>query len=423
MYRILINAYAVSPAFGSEPGMGWNWIIHLAKYCKLYVITESEWQGHVEPVLKNSPYRNNIRFYYHPISESARKMSRRQDDWRFYYYYNRWQKKTLELAREIITEHPIDAIHQLNMIGYREPGYLWMVKNVPYVWGPIGGVEQFPTAYLDCPELAIRMKIYAKNFINGLQSRYHLRVQRAISHADAVIAATSGTEAWLRGKRHDHVYCINETGCGSSTDCIHVLRNEKKETFDLVWAGRFYFRKQLGLALQTIALLKDLPEIKLHILGNADPSTDKRYMKMAESLDIQDKCIWYGDVDIGKVHETMAKSDLFFFTSVMDATSTVVLEAIQNHLPIICHDTCGFGPLIDDTVGRKIAVSNPSQSAQDFAKVIRHFFFNRKELFRLSANCEKKHQELSWDSKAQQMVEIYRQAIAFRCNHANRNRS
>ncbi len=32
MLNVLINAYAVSPNWGSEPGMGWNWII---KYCSL----------------------------------------------------------------------------------------------------------------------------------------------------------------------------------------------------------------------------------------------------------------------------------------------------------------------------------------------------------------------------------------------------
>jgi hypothetical protein len=28
----------------------------------------------------------------------------------------------------------------LNMIGYREPGYLWKL-NVPFVWGPMGGTN------------------------------------------------------------------------------------------------------------------------------------------------------------------------------------------------------------------------------------------------------------------------------------------
>ena len=30
MLNILINAYAVAPNWGSEQGVGWNWIINIA---------------------------------------------------------------------------------------------------------------------------------------------------------------------------------------------------------------------------------------------------------------------------------------------------------------------------------------------------------------------------------------------------------
>ena len=33
---------------GSEPGMGWNWIINLAKYCEVYVISEGEYRKQCE---------------------------------------------------------------------------------------------------------------------------------------------------------------------------------------------------------------------------------------------------------------------------------------------------------------------------------------------------------------------------------------
>ena len=44
MLNILIDAYAISPNWGSEQGMGWNWVSNLARYCNLYIITEGEWQ-------------------------------------------------------------------------------------------------------------------------------------------------------------------------------------------------------------------------------------------------------------------------------------------------------------------------------------------------------------------------------------------
>ena len=115
MISVLINAYACSPNMGSEPGMSWNWISNIAHYCKVYVITEGEWQKEIEDALALLPQRDNIHFYYNPVSQRIRNICWNQGNWIFYFYYAQWQKKTLQLARKIIQENDIDIVHQLNM--------------------------------------------------------------------------------------------------------------------------------------------------------------------------------------------------------------------------------------------------------------------------------------------------------------------
>ena len=36
--RVLISAYACEPNKGSEPGVGWNWALQMAKMDEVYVI-------------------------------------------------------------------------------------------------------------------------------------------------------------------------------------------------------------------------------------------------------------------------------------------------------------------------------------------------------------------------------------------------
>ena len=93
MLKILINSYACSPHTGSEPGMGWNWCVNLAKYCEVHVITEGEFKYYIEEALKALPQASNMHFYYNPVSEDVRKMCWNQGDWRFYKNYRLWQKK------------------------------------------------------------------------------------------------------------------------------------------------------------------------------------------------------------------------------------------------------------------------------------------------------------------------------------------
>lgn len=406
MYNILVSAYAVSSDYGSEPGLGWNWIINLAKHCKLFVITEGEWKNGIEKCLKNLPQADNITFYYNSLPEEAREMSRNQGDWRFYYYYNKWQKKTLKIAEKIISENHIDIIHQLNMTGYREPGYLWKIKDIPYVWGPVGGVPQFPVKYLKGAGVKENFTKRVKNIINALQLKYSPRVQKAIERSDALVAGTGEAQEWLQRVSKKEVSVLNEQGCYVREN-ISCKTHSKREVFKITWAGRFYFRKQLNLALKTIAKLKHLSNIELHILGSGSEKINNYYKNMAKKLKINDRCIWYGNVEMSKVHEIMSDADIFLFTSVMDATSAVIMEAIQNDLPIVCHNTCGFGPIIDETVGRKIKITNPEQSVVEFSEIINYFYNHCDELEELSRNCDKKQKELSWDNKIKQMVNIY----------------
>ena len=109
MLKILINAYACSPGMGSEPGMAWNWVSNLAKFCELFIITEGEFREKIEAVMTDLPEAKNMHFYYNPVSEEIRTMCWNQGDWRFYKYYREWQWKTYLMAKEICLHEKIDV--------------------------------------------------------------------------------------------------------------------------------------------------------------------------------------------------------------------------------------------------------------------------------------------------------------------------
>ena len=86
--------------------------------------------------------------------------------------------------------------------------------------------------------------------------------------------------------------------------------------------------------------------VELHICGTGNDDAVNEMKRMAEICGIASKCHWHGNVSHDKILKMMASSDLMFFTSIMEATSTVVLEAITVGLPILCFNTCGFGPIV-----------------------------------------------------------------------------
>lgn len=408
MLSILINAYACSPNMGSEPGMAWNWCLNLAKYCELHIITEGEFRDNIEAVLPTLPQEKNMHFYYNPVSEEIRKMCWNQGDWRFYKYYREWQWKTYTMAKEIIKQHHIDIVHQLNMIGFREPGYLWKIEDKPFVWGPIGGLKQFPSNYLE--GAGIKMKLFnrIKNIINIYQIKHDKRVNQALKKAELLISSIPDSYNAIKKYKGLNSTIIPETGCFIDDNTIRQNRtNRADEDFRLLWVGKFDFRKQLNIALTAIAKLKDKSNIKLIICGSGSDDHISYYKQMAVNLGIEDNVVWKGNIENSKVKEEMHKSDIFFFTSVSEDTSTVVLEAVSCGLPVLCFDTCGMGYVINESVGQKVPLTNPRQSADDFAEKINYLYNNREYLQKLSDGCKQRQKELSWDNKAKQMVELY----------------
>lgn len=412
MKSILINAYACNPDWGSEQGMGWHWIIHIASFCKIYIITEGEFRQQIERELKHSPYKENVTFFYLPVNDHVRQMCWNQGDWRFYYYYRKWQKRALLLAEEIIRNHKIDIVHQLNMIGFREPGYLWKIKTKPFIWGPIGGMSLFPEQYLSEANWKIRLKYKLKNRINKFQMHYQWRVRKALKRADYLISAIPEAEVCIRQVHHRESTLIHETGSSVKDNVVYdYARFEDSDCLNILWVGRFIFFKQLALALQTVAALKGEIPIKLHIAGDGTEVERNHYKAMATSLGIDDECVWYGNIPHVEVHQLMQKCQLFFFTSVDEATSTVVLEAIENHLPILCFNTCGFGAVVDDTIGYKIPLTYPDDSVERFVYEIRAIDNDRSGLAMRAANCDQKVKQVSWKQKMITLNNLYELAL------------
>ena len=404
MIKVLVNAYACNPNWGSEPGMGWNWCMNLAKYCELFIITEGEFRDKIEKEVPMLPQGLNMHFYYNPVPERVRKMCWNQGDWRFYKYYKDWQKKTADIAREICKKEEIDILHQLNMIGFREPGYLWQVSRetgIPFVWGPVDAKESFPMAYANGASIKTKFFLLLKNIITKCQLRYGKRVHEAANTASLVLSASSNSV--ISFKKY---FCIesplmNETG----TYPIDNQKNtsDERESFDILWVGKTDFRKQLTLAIKSVAAAS-LPNFKLHIVGGGDM---QEYLQLAQSVGIADNCIVHGSISHDEVLKLMRDSDLFLFTSVAEGTPHVVLEAIGCGLPVLCFDTCGQGDCVNDEVGIKIPLSDPKQSEMDFAEKIEYLLEHRDVLVQMSDNCKERAEVLSWDNKAKKMVNLY----------------
>lgn len=411
---------------GSEPGMGWHWITSLAHYCECYVVSEGEFRPQVEQWMTqpaNAATAEHMHFYWLPIGgrdvqrcSRIRQMCWNQGDWRFYYYYRKWQKRAAGYACEIIeSQHlsgkSIQILHQLNMIGFREPGYLWKVSaetNIPFVWGPIDAKPGFPMAYAESAPIKVKAFLWLKNIITHLQLRYMSRVHKAASQASLLLSATGDSQQSMLRYWNKQSVLLNETGCTvaeAQQDNQIQSGSFAKDSFDILWCGKMDFRKQLDMAIRAVAE-SQIPNAVLHVVGDGD---NAQYKQLAEQLKVQ--AIWYGRQPHDEVQKIMQNSDVLLFTSVAEGTPHVVMEALANGLPIICHRTCGQGDVVTGDVGIAVPLSTAKQSVTNFAEALTFLWEHTAICNRMRQNCLTRASELSWGNKANQIVRLYRTLV------------
>ena len=412
--KILISAYACGPNRGSEPGMGWDFVSSLSEFYEVHVIVEKrKWEQPINEYLELRPVlKQNLSFHF--IDKKRNKWLRKLWPPSYYWFYKTWQKKAYQLAIELDEKENFDIIHQLNMVGYREPGYLWKI-NKPFVWGPIGGLENSPWRFL--PSLGIKGFIFytGRNVFNGIQRHFSKRPKQAAKRNNAsLIAATPGNQKMIQKFWHRNAEVICEVGQEkNSIKIVPSKRVSANEPLKIIWSGIHTSRKNLPLLLD--ALERVTISYELHVLGKGEMTN--AWKNIAQAKGLTEYCFWYGWIERQRAIEVMSSGHVFCITSISDLTSTVTLEALSYGLPILCLDHCGFAHVVNDTCGIKIPVTIPKEASIGFKKAIETLYFDEVLRQNLSEGALVRAQDFSWEGKTEKLNSIYTKLLGEDTTH------
>lgn len=406
-FKILVSAYACCPNRGSEPGMGWNFVTGLSKFHEVHVITETiKWKESIEEYLEKFPeLKINLKFYF--IEKKRNKKLRKIWPPSYYWYYKIWQKKAFTLAKKLNNTENFDIIHQLNMVGYREPGYLWKIDK-PFVWGPIGGLVNSPWRFL--PSLGLKGMIFytGRNLINLWQRNFLIRTKYAATRKNIVLlSATPEDQQLIKTLWNVESMMMTEVGQEKNTSISPLQNRKPKDPLRILWSGLHTPRKNLPLLLKALKSVK-IP-YELHVLG--DGEMKKYWRKQSENLNNENFIKWHGWLWHNKAIELFCSGHVFCITSIQDLTSTVALEALSCGLPIICLDHCGFSFVVNGNCGIKIPVETPKKAAINIAKALEKLYHDEKLRQRLSAGAIERATDFSWAKKIESLNTIYNSLI------------
>ncbi len=414
--KVFVAAYACNPNQGSEEGVGWSWVNAIAVYHDLWVITATFHREDIERKVNENPDRYchihfnfvpHKRWHYSPtrfwkfIEESWFKplMNRA---------YRGWQMDAFKLGADLHKNIRFDLVHQLTYVGFRFPGHLWKL-DIPFVWGPIGGLENTPWQFLTV--FGIKGGIYyaGRNIINSLHKRFLLGPKQAFKKTHGgIIAATEGIRREIRKRYSEDSQVICEIGPPQDIASVYSL-HKPGEPLKLSWSGLHLPGKALPLLLRAVAKLPMGFDWQLDILG-LGPCT-RKWHREAIKLGIDSNCKWHGQLQRNHAVEIMHSSHVFVITSMKDLTSTVLLEALSQGVPVICPDHCGFSDIVTEDCGIKLPVETPRQFVSDLVTAIKQLENDEAERRRLAKGALARIKDFSWEKKAEIVDSIYRKVI------------
>jgi len=413
--KVLVLAYVISPYRGSEYSVAWNFVTKMSSFCELTVLFGASGPNmgdteELEDYLAQHqlPNVNFVAIKPNFLANCFNALNRR--GWftfTFYFAFHLWHRQVYKVATELLFKQSFDVVHYLGPIGYREPGYLWRL-GLPYVWGPIGGANNIPRQLFAALPMAGKIKFIGRNAMNWFQLRFSRRLHNSLKHTNILLTATTENQNIFRSVLRKESMYLPENGIVGEIR----LNREKFASFDkihLVWIGSIEARKGLKILVDALSKSQHSLDFLVHVVGEGPLRADLELKVCKAGLD--GSFIWHGQVSRDKVQELLSFCHLHVITSVSEANTTVIWEAMACGVPTLTIDHCGMHDTVTNTTGIKIPVVDYQQVVDLFACRLDELAEQPIKLLDMAEGIIKYAPRYHWDLRPTFFLERYEEAI------------
>jgi glycosyltransferase involved in cell wall biosynthesis len=403
--KVLISAYACEPGKGSEPEVGWQWALQMARFHDVTVLTRANNRTAIEEGLQKLQGQQPVpQFVYHDLNSFFVNAKRRFKLIKLYYV--RWQTSARRVVARLHVANRFGLLHHVTFAAYRYPTAIWG-HGVPSIWGPIGGAESIPAPLLprDLPTSFFTES--ARNFSNTLQtSRYSMLTRRA-RDSSLILATTIEMQRTLN--RLGFSSEIMPTIGLKTQELPYQAHRQSDGPLRSLYVGNVIGLKGIDLAVE--ALKKSEADATLTIVG------DGNYLgvlkKQVENLGVSSRIIFKGRLPREQVLRLYPDYDVFVFPSLHDTGGYAVIEAMFNELPVICLDCGGPAVAVREKCGIKVPLDSRDKVVADLALAIRLYSRYRAPLLADGKEARRVVLEhYDWDKKGEEMNVCYLKATA-----------
>ncbi len=306
-----------------------------------------------------------------------------------------------KLARRIVKDKQIDVVHEPAPVSAVQPSAMFALGK-PVVIGPMNGGMQFPAAFIHMSGLAER---WLYRLMRIFSTFYNVLIPGK-AFAKILLVANHRTAKTLPKIRWGKVVELVENGVFSVASAP-APQKQKIET-QVLYVGRLVDWKMIEIAIEAVQRCQS--KVKLTIVGDGPMRGELE--TLAQSLP-KNNVTFIGAVPHAQVNQYYDAADIFVLPSVRECGGAVVLEAMARGLPVIATDWGGPADYLTNDTGFLVRPESREYMIEQFAHHMDNLANDPELRTRIGvAAIQRIKTHFLWDHKIQEILTIYRRAIA-----------
>ncbi len=400
--KVLISAYACEPGKGSEPEVGWQWCMQMARFHDVTVLTRRNNQCNIEATLAKMPENQPVpQFVYLDGDGALLWCKARFKLTRIYYIW--WQRTARKVIDEMCRDKKFDLLHHVTFAGYRYITGIWG-HGVPCIWGPIGGMESIDRRLLPYSHPLELVVEVGRNLSNWIQSTPTAALSTRVRDSQLTLVSTKETQQSLQTCNLPCVL-MPTVGIGVADFPARVNYDESdRKPLRLLFVGQLLWLKGVDLAIE--ALAASGANATLHFIGSGPFRVSLEML--AKRFGVEGRVTFSPRIPREQVLRELYDYDVFLFPSLHDSGGFAVLEAMASGMPVICLDVGGPALSVADGCGFRVAIGRRRDVIAGLADKIRFYGENRPVLAEHGRQARSQvARHYDWDHKGEQMNVLY----------------
>jgi len=341
--KIFISAYACEPGLGSEIGVGWHWVLEMAKYFDLWVLTRKSNQSSIEQWFDQHQPDIHIHFLYYDLPPTLRFWKKGIRGVRTYYFL--WQKLTNRIVKKTMEVNGIEIYHLLTYGNALWPASVYGKKKF-FIWGPIGVGDTIPADFTKHYNIKSRFIEFLRR-LSVITLPVNKGFINRCRNANIIFCKTRSTFQSIPIKYRNKALIFTDVAVDPISPSNFFPNIGNSGNIKYLVVGRLDAWRGFDLLIEAFSkAVRIHPNIQLEILGIGPDK--KRLYDLTQRLHLGNKVIFSGQVTMHSYYEKLSNCDVVVNPSLKEGAVTTAFDSMSFGKPLICIDTGGYTRYFSD---------------------------------------------------------------------------